>query len=108
MVTKLIRNAAPFIRLLVAILLVSVTEADVMIVQAGGLPNIQPMVATILYTLGLLPQIDYLWKPTKEEEKLAWHPFLVSWITMAVFDLLSIVRPVCGYLPLLVSRTGRG
>uniref|UniRef100_A0A093URL6 ATP-binding cassette sub-family B member 6, mitochondrial n=1 Tax=Talaromyces marneffei PM1 TaxID=1077442 RepID=A0A093URL6_TALMA len=86
------RNAVPFIWLLITILLVSVTEAAVMIVRAGGLPNIQPIGATFLYILGLLLQIDYLWNPTNEEEKLAWHAFLGSWVTMAVFDLLSIVE----------------
>jgi ABC-type multidrug transport system fused ATPase/permease subunit len=86
------RNPAPFIWLLLAILLVSVTEAAVMIVRAGGLPNIQPMAATLLYILGLLLQIDYLWDPTNEQEKSAWHAFLGSWTTMAMFDLLSIVE----------------
>lgn len=85
-------NAVPFIWLLVAILLLSVIEAAVTIVRAGGLPNIQPMAATLLYILGLLCQIDHLWNTTNQDQKLAWHALLGSWITMAMFDLLSVVE----------------
>lgn len=83
------RDTAPFIWLLLAILLISLAQAAVMIVYVDGLPNIHPMAGTILYILGLLLQIDYLCSPN--EEKLAWHAVLGSWIIMAVFDLLSIV-----------------
>jgi ABC-type multidrug transport system fused ATPase/permease subunit len=86
------RNAAPFIWFLAAILLVSVTEAVVIIVRSDGLPNIQPIAATFLYIIGILLQIDHLWTPTDEEEKLAWHALLGSWFIMAVFELLTITE----------------
>ncbi|KAL3469042.1 P-loop containing nucleoside triphosphate hydrolase protein [Aspergillus californicus] len=101
------RDATPFIWLLVAMLLVSGGEAAVAIVQAGGMPDIQPLAVTLLYILALLLQIDHLWPSTTEEKQPAWHAHLGSWTVMAVLDMLAIVEfaivphsstfnPVCG------------
>ncbi|KAI9824712.1 MAG: hypothetical protein M1819_000807 [Sarea resinae] len=89
------RNTTPFIWLLAAMLLVSAADSAVLIVRAGGMPDIQPMAAALLYMLALLLQIDHLWPCTaeeKEEEKPAWHAYVGSWTAMAVFDILAIVE----------------
>ncbi|KAL4758412.1 ABC transporter ATP-binding protein [Aspergillus foveolatus] len=86
------RDVTPFIWLLFAMLLVSGGEAAIINIQAGVMPDILPLAATLLYILALLLQIDHLWPSTVEEKQPAWHVHLGSWTIMAVLDMLAIVQ----------------
>ncbi|KAL6229869.1 P-loop containing nucleoside triphosphate hydrolase protein [Aspergillus navahoensis] len=86
------RNVTPFIWLLFAMLLVVGGEAAITNIQAGVMPDILPLAATLLYIFALLLQIDHLWPSTVEEKQPAWHAHLGSWTIMAVLDMLAIVQ----------------
>ncbi|KAL2811541.1 hypothetical protein BDW59DRAFT_168004 [Aspergillus cavernicola] len=64
-------------------LLMSGGEAAVTIIQAGRMPDIQPLAVTILYILVLLLQIDHLWPSMTKKKQPAWHAHLGSWTIMA-------------------------
>ncbi|RSL77342.1 hypothetical protein CEP51_009177 [Fusarium floridanum] len=88
------RERTPFICFLIVMLFTVLVEQGILIVSAGGIPDLPPLAAAILYTLALILQIDHLCPCTAEDtnREPAWHVYFGSWAAMFVFDIVAIIK----------------